>query len=983
MSRRLIRTTYILIAFVFGLVGPLTAQVVTSIPAFPTINDSVVVIFNAKEGDGGLAGYTGDVYAHTGVITSESRNPRDWRYVLGQWCQDATQPKLVDIGADLWLLNIGDIRQFYGIPASEKVLKLAFVFRAGGAECNDGNPRSGRDVGGADIFLDLYEPGLTAVVLQPEVRTPFGDPARSPAFVNLTDTLQITTTAVAIGTQTAEITLKVDGTPVATVADDTLAYAFVGETFGAGLKRLTVVVEDTAANLDSTTFAVMVNPEPVDLPVPTGIVDGINYVGGNRVTLSLFAPYKDFVYVLGDFNDWKVDAAYMMNRHAAGSDSLRFWLTLENLDPDTEYAFQYLVDGRIRIADPYTEKVLTPFDDKFIPAVTYPNLKPYPEGKTEHNVSVFQINEPEYVWQVTDFQRPRPEDLVVYELLVRDFIARHDYTTLIDTLDYLQNLGINAIHLMPIMEFEGNISWGYNPAFYFAPDKYYGPEYELKRFIDACHQRGIAVILDIVLNHSFGQSPLVRLYAEGEFGPPTPENPWYNVTPRHPFNVGFDFNHESPATQALVDRATAYWLTEYRVDGYRFDLSKGFTQKFSGNDVGLWSAYDASRIALLKRMADALWQVDSTAYIILEHFADNREEKELADYGMLLWGNLNTAYSQSAMGWLEDPARRSDLAWGFYKQRGWAKPHLLTYMESHDEPWLMFKNLRYGRSSPDGSYNVKELTTALDRIKLAATFFLTLPGPKMLWQFGELGYDQFLPPDGPERTAPKPILWNYFQDESRRNLYKFISALLELRKKHEVFRSPNTQVKLRVGHAQYDRRINLLHFSMNVTIIGNFHVVPLAVNPDFPHPGTWYNYFTGDSLEVTDTNAPIELLPGEFRLYTNKRLETPDVGPIVSVDEPPPNVPFTFELSQNFPNPFNPETTLAFSLPKPGKTTLTIYNVLGRKIRTLLNRTVAAGQHRVQWDGRDDSGREAASGLYLVRLRSGNQVASRKIVKLK
>ena len=85
-------------------------------------------------------------------------------------------------------------------------------------------------------------------------------------------------------------------------------------------------------------------------------------------------------------------------------------------------------------------------------------------------------------------------------------------------------------------------------------------------------------------------------------------------------------------------------------------------------------------------MADKMWSVDSTAYVILEHFAENREEIELSDYGMMLWGNLNTAYSQSAMGWLSDPGRSSDLAPGYYKNRGWSKPGLLTYMESHDEP---------------------------------------------------------------------------------------------------------------------------------------------------------------------------------------------------------------------------------------------------------------------------------------------------------
>ena len=103
-------------------------------------------------------------------------------------------------------------------------------------------------------------------------------------------------------------------------------------------------------------------------------------------------------------------------------------------------------------------------------------------------------------------------------MLLRDFLAAHDWNTLTDTLDYFTELGINAIELMPVSEFEGNESWGYNPSFYFAADKYYGPASDLKVFIDSCHGQGIAVILDMVLNHSYGQSPLVQLYFDEASG---------------------------------------------------------------------------------------------------------------------------------------------------------------------------------------------------------------------------------------------------------------------------------------------------------------------------------------------------------------------------------------------------------------------------------------------------------------------------------
>jgi 1,4-alpha-glucan branching enzyme len=249
-------------------------------------------------------------------------------------------------------------------------------------------------------------------------------------------------------------------------------------------------------------------------------------------------------------------------------------------------------------------------------------------------------------------------------LLVRDFTEERTYKAVTEKLDYLDSLGINAIELMPVNEFEGNLSWGYNPSYKFAPDKFYGTEDDLRELIDEAHKRGIAIIFDMVLNHHFGRSPLVRMYSSGDFGPPRPDNPWFNVTAKHDFNVGYDFNHESQYTKDYVDRVVAYWVEKYKVDGYRFDLSKGFTQKNTLGNTGAWGQYDASRIALLKRMADVIWAQDPETYIILEHFADNNEETELADYGMMLWGNMNHDYRKAAK------AQNVNLNWAYYGARG-------------------------------------------------------------------------------------------------------------------------------------------------------------------------------------------------------------------------------------------------------------------------------------------------------------------------
>ena len=326
-------------------------------------------------------------------------------------------------------------------------------------------------------------------------------------------------------------------------------------------------------------------------------------------------------------------------------------------------------------------------------------------------------------------------------MLVRDFVANHDWNTLRDTLNYFKKLGVNAVEIMPFNEFEGNNSWGYNPDFYFAPDKYYGPKNTLKQFIDSCHKRGIAVVMDIALNHSFGLSPMVQLYWDAANNRPAANNPWFNPVPKHAFNVGYDMNHESLATRYFVSRVVDHWLNDYKVDGFRFDLSKGFTQTQTCDNngancnVNAFGAYDATRIAIWKRYYDTLQLKAPGSYAILEHFADNTEEIELSNYGMLLWGNMSYNYQQAAMGYNTD----WDFSGGIYTVRNWTQPNLVTYMESHDEERLMYKNVQFGNSS--GTYNVKDVNTALKRIEMCGAFLFTIPGPKMFWQFGELGYD--------------------------------------------------------------------------------------------------------------------------------------------------------------------------------------------------------------------------------------------------
>ena len=294
-----------------------------------------------------------------------------------------------------------------------------------------------------------------------------------------------------------------------------------------GIKVVGVIDGETLTEEKSHQIVVLGDSEIAELP--EGILPGINYHQSNNsaVTLALEAPGKEYVFVVGDFTNWEVQEAYKMKKTADGE---TFWLDIEGLTPQQQYVFQYWIDGEIKIADSYAEQIADPWNDKFIEESVFPNLPDY--RKEEYGLaSVLQTGQVAYEWSENEstWEKPDLDHLVIYELLVRDFLDSHSYIDLIDTIQYLKSLGIGAIELMPVNEFEGNESWGYNPSFYFAPDKYYGTKDALKQFIDVAHQNGMAVIMDIVLNHAFGSNSMVRMYWDNEKGQPATDNPWFNA----------------------------------------------------------------------------------------------------------------------------------------------------------------------------------------------------------------------------------------------------------------------------------------------------------------------------------------------------------------------------------------------------------------------------------------------------------------------
>ncbi len=948
------RFTVIIVIVLLSIVQKTFGQVVTLDPTFPSQTDTITITYDASLGNGALENQS-TVYAHMGLITSESTSPSDWKYVVGEWGTADPDVLMTSIGNKKFIKTY-DIADFHGIPSNETVLQLAFVFR------NADGSIVGRSDNGGDIFVDFFQGSYAAAIISPN---------QDYLVVESGDTIKVKSSASAA----SDIKVFINGSAFDSISNASdLNTDIPVNDFGAG-KYWVRMESNSGSEILKDSFYYVFPGAPVVLNPPLGTEEGINYIGDSSVTLNLYAPFKEYVFALGDFSDWQLDTQFLMNKSEDGD---HFWITLNGLDPNKEYRFQYQVEEQLRVADIYSEKILDPWNDPFIESSTYPNLTPYPTGLTNDPVSVFYINKPEYQWDNSiDYQKPKKENLIVYEVLLRDYLDDHSYKGLRDTLDYIEKLGINAIQLMPINEFEGNDSWGYNPSFYFAPDKYYGPDYELKALVEECHRRGIAVILDIALNHSFGQNPQVRMYfdpAAGSFGQPTGESPWFNPIAKHDFNVGFDYNHESPKTKEFVDKVLAHWVNEYRIDGYRMDLSKGFTQVNSLGDVGFWGQRDPSRIAIWERIRDELWKVDSSTYIILEHFANNDEEQELSSMGFMLWGNCNHVYNESTMGF------NGNLNCLDYQNRSWTSPHLVGYMESHDEERLMYKNLNFARFTDD--YNIRELDTGLRRVELATNFFLTVPGPKMIWQFGELGFDHSINrcEDGTVtndcRLSRKPIVWDYYDNERRKRLYNVFSELNRLRKEYSVFQTED--YSLNVSTAL--KSMTLRGDDMDVIVLGNFSLEDDEITAEFTQTGTWYEFYTQDSLTITNVEIPITLAKGEYRLYSSQKIEGifNDNPPVIT----PPEVPAEVPAISAYPNPFSDKIEVFFDIDIRQIIVMEIYDSFGKKIRDkkiLLNE----GRRSVVWDGKDYEGHEVPSGQYIFKINTISDVKKVNVVLIK
>ena len=952
-----------------GLLGFLQiakAQELTVNPAFPKDTSTVTITVNCALGNQGLltAGGTG-VYAYMGLITSSSTSSSDWKYVplACVWGTPNAAVAATYLGNNQYSFTIPDIRSYFGVPAGEVIYKVAILF------WGDNGSIAQRNADGSDMYVPVFTTALGGYFTLPSFQ-----PTYTPIPQPITESIGSTLPIKFLTNKPAAITLSVNGVAVANAPSaDSLLYSL--SITSAGNEQIIATANDGVTSI-ADTFNLFVNGAVNIAPLPAGAREGINYLPGDTsALLVLNAPLKHKIVVVGDFSNWTQQSAYQMNETP---DSNFWWLQINGLTPGTEYAYQYVIDDSLQLADYNTEKVLDKSVDPSIPSSTYPNLKSFPSGAAGTLASIIQTGQTPYNWQATNFQRPAKANLQIYELWLADFTTAGNWQGLMDTLSYIKHLGINAVEVEPICNFEGANSWGYNPNFYFAPDKVYGTATNVKQFVDLCHSMGMAVIMDLVMNHSFGSSPMVQMYWNNSLGIPAANSPWFNQYPTHADNVGYQFNHESPETIDFTRRVINYWLTNYHVDGYRWDLAKGFTQTntcdATGNNcnVGAWGNYDAGRVATWDTIYNQMQAASPGSYCILEMFADNSEQQVEANYGMLLWGeDLNTNYNQATMGFSTTSASGAtwDLTGSIYTSLGgWNLPGLVVYQESHDDERLMYNNEQNGNSST--FTNVRDTATGLARDGMSTAFWAMAPGPKMLTEFGELGFDYSInwctngtvDPSGSCRLTPKPIRWDYLQDSARKKLHDVYAALLKLRSSYPGLITGQATYSL-AGNAKY---LQVRSDSLSAMVIGNFDVTPAEISVTFATAGTWYDYLSPDSISATGSAQSINLTPGEYHVYVNRNFNAVDTATDTTTAPIAPPNSFGLKI---YPNPtMGSGTAITYQLPVAATSSLVVYSISGQRIATLNLGSQPAGQYTLQAGQMPVDPAGLVNGYYILEL---------------
>ncbi len=545
----------------------------------------------------------------------------------------------------------------------------------------------------------------------------------------------------------------------------------------------------------------------------------------STIEFELLAPYNEEAALVSSFSNWE---PMPMEKDEDG-----YFRTQVELEDGT-YEYKYRVrskswffepDQWVEFIDPYA----TDIENK-----NQTGLIRIKDGKKIVDT---------YVWKHEDKPLPADHELVIYELHVADFSggeddphARGKLQHVTEKLDYLCELGINAIELMPVKEYPGDYSWGYNPRYFFAAESSYGSTEKLKQLIDECHARGIRVLMDGIYNHSEAESPLTQI----------DHDYWYHHSPRDPDNNwGPEFNYEfydekldlKPAWKFVGD-TVRYWIEEYHLDGIRYDAAR----QIANYDFMGWIAQEAKQAA-----------GDKPFYNIAEHIPETTSITNLDGPMDGCWhDSFYHTIKAHICGDTFDLEQLKEVI-DCQRQGFMGVTNVINYLSNHDHERLM-------RELAD-----REIfdEAAFKRVKLGVALLMTAIGVPMIWMGEEFGDYQ------PKDMGPTKLDWQLLGNDLNRSLFDYTKGLIHLRKANQALYTINIDFFWEDADSQVLAYTRWNDEGSRVVVIANFSDNYLAGYrvPNFPANGTWHEW-TGDyDIESGDDNILIDLPEYEAKVF--------------------------------------------------------------------------------------------------------------------
>ncbi len=541
----------------------------------------------------------------------------------------------------------------------------------------------------------------------------------------------------------------------------------------------------------------------------------------HSVEFNLFAPYNQSAALIGSFSDWE---EIPMKKDKQGS----FRVQVELEDGIYQYKFRmqskswfFEPDQTIEVNDPYASNI----DDASQNSVV----------RIEQGRRIVDT----YTWQHDDTPLPQNHELIIYELHVGGFAGEGDrfgtYEEVIKKLDYLVDLGINAVEFMPLKEYPGDNGWGYNPRHFFATESSYGSTEDLKRLIDECHARGIRVIKDAIYNHSETESPLTQI----------DHDYWYHHEPRDPDNSwGPEFNYEHyddnldtyPARRFMGD-VVRHWVQEYHIDGIRYDAAR----QIANYDFMHWLTHEAQHTAGPKPF-----------YNIAEHIP---ETTDIVGPDGPMEGCWHESFYQTMQKHLTgetfDIGQLKEALDA--KQQGYqGSTSVVNYLTNHDHNCLM------------ASLAERDIfdQAAFTRAKLGAALLLTAVGVPMLWMGEEFGECQ------PKSADVYTLDWMLLKNDPNTDLFNYYKGLIALRRQNPALHTDNINFFHEDPEQQVLAYVRWNDEGSQVVVIVNFSDQYRGdyLLHNFPQGGRWHEWTHNYDLDMNEGDTAIDLAEYEAKV---------------------------------------------------------------------------------------------------------------------